>query len=317
MTGRAKLMMRQYRPLMIILVITLVIWTAWAMSESQTYSTQVRVEMVGVDTACYAIISRDSVIELDITSNGYRALTRYFDMRFSPVVVDMSKGKVQPGHASISMHSVISAVRSQFDIPSNIPISSSLDSIKVYYSPREKKGFVPVLGQVDFEFSDGYGLIGEPYLLEDSIWLYGSSESLSKINQISTESAHFRRIRSTDTLRIPIKAAWEKYPDLRVSQPYVSLVVPSGAFYEQEMVLPVSAHTADTSLHLRLYPDKVKVLLLSPNLEDEEELSEDQFQCRVAIDPEHDYAPVRVTRFPGQVRIKKIEPENVQYVIIK
>lgn len=317
MAGRAKLLLRQYRPLMIILVITVAIWMAWAMSESQSYSTRVRVEFVGIDTARYAIVSRDSVVSLDITANGYNTLSRYFDSKRRVVSIDMRKGHLMPNRASISMTAVIDEVRRQFDIPISTPVSSRIDSLRVYYSPRIKKGFVPKLAHVDISFSDGFGLNGQPYMLEDTIWLYGSRESLSRISSLETAPARYSNLHATDTLILPLNPVWERYPDLHVSSGSVSLVVPTSAYAEHVFSLPVHTSAADTSMQIKLYPENVKVWALTPILDNYEPLSEDQLRCSISINMNDDHAKVHVSRFPSYVRIKKIEPETIQYVIIK
>lgn len=316
MSGRDERHMRTYRPLLIILVITVAIWTAWAMSEPQTYSSSVRVEMVGVDTVCNAIVSKDTSVTIDITSNGYKAIGRYFAFHNQRLVLDMGQGKVCSDHASVSMNMVISELRKQFDIPYNTPISSTSDSLRVYYSPRLKKAMVPQLKNLSVNFVGGYGLSGHPYLIEDTVWLYGSQASLDKVNVLHTEKVRLDGMRLTDTIEVGLDPVWRKYPDLRVSKTHVSLVVPSQLYSEQVVSVPIKAVVSDTSLHVKLYPEHVKVHLLVPSGESGQ-WNDDMFKCQVHADLGSEKAHVYVSRFPANARIKKVEPETVQYVFIK
>lgn len=305
----------QYRPLMVILIFTVVIWLAWAMSDTQSYPSQVKVEMVGVDTARFAIVTSDSLLQLNVTSNGYGAIGRYFKTKHRVVTIDMSECDVARNRVSIAVPSVIADVRSQLGLNPNVQITSPMDSLRMQLFPREKKGFVPRLRGVNFDFADSYGLHGNPQILTDTVWLYGSRQSLDKISEICTQPATIAGIGSTDTFVLKLDPVWKKYSDIRVSTESISVRIPTDIFGEQTLVIPV-ATDADSSVHIRLYPEKVRLTVLSPS-EDSKHLMSGQFKCRINIKQGTDKAEVKVVEFPSTVRIIKIEPQTVQYVIIK
>ena len=84
------------------------------------------------------------------------------------------------------------------------------------------------------------------------------------------------------------------------------------------VVVPLDFKAQDTSLQVRLYPESAEILL-DVALKDYKTINEDMFAAEVRYDGDvtKNMLPVQISKFPSNVRIKKIKPEQIQYVIIK
>lgn len=305
-----------YRTLLVIIAITALVWLVWAMSDVQTYPTQVRVEMTGVDKARYAIIKADTMLSIEVESDGFSAMRRYFKLKRHNVRVDMSHAVVSAGHRAVAVHDFIPTLKKQLGLPTSLRVTSGQDSIRLWLAARHSRGFVPKLKDVSFEFTDQCGVYGEPTIYPDTVWLYGSEASLAKIDELYTKPAVVEHISKDDTVRLALEPVWEKYSDLRVSTKRIQLRIPTQQYTEKTFTLPIQLLNGDTNLRVKLYPEQVDVTIWVP-IKDHAKISANQLSASIELHKYEDRAQVMIKDFPSYVRVKNIKPEYVQYVIIK
>ena len=305
-----------YRTLLVIIAITALVWFVWAMSDVQTYPTQVRVEMTGLDTARYAVVKADTMLSIDVESDGFSAMRRYFKLKRHEVMVDMTTASGTAGRLGVAVPDFISSLKEQLGLPSALKVTSSQDSIRIWVSARKSRGYVPKLRNVNFKFTNQCGLYGEPKIYPDTVWLYGSEMSLSKVDELFTKAVTVDGISGNDTVILDLEPVWEKYSDLRVSTKQVELRIPTQPYTEKMFKLPIGVENGDTNLRVKLYPEYVDVTIWVPIKEHSKILAE-QLEASIVLRRNEDRGQVMIKNFPSSVRVKSITPEYVQYVIIK
>lgn len=312
--------LKQYRTFLVLLVVIAVVWFFSKMSSTSVHIESIPVKYEGVDTARFVVTDADSAVRISVEGDGFSTLFHYFRWKGRYLTVSPKQLKKRGAVYSyvVDVNDYKDAISSQYAPFGRYEIVEYKESLTVNMRERHKKGFVPKLEGVEISFADQYGLGGVPRLEPDSIFLYGSEESLAKITSLHTCATKLDIGRESDKYELELDPVWQQYPDLRVSQSKVLLSVPVEAYTEKEFEVKVNFESPDTTMKVKLYPERVTVRVWVPQHDYLTEEAEGMTAVvRYNGDPNLNELPVAISRFPSNVRIKKIEPEKVQYVIIK
>ena len=328
----------KHRHFWVILILTAIVWFVVAMSEHDDYSIDVPVQWEGVDTSRFIVTQADTVLPLVVTSNCFNAIDRYLAVRDRQFVIHVSGDTVvKVGKA------LFEEVNRQLGFAGTHGISSTKEELRFATKERRSKAYVPQLRNVDFIFADQVGLSGEPTITPDTIWLYGDSASLQRIDEVFTAPAAVANIADSGFFMLALEPVWKKYSDLRPSADSVRIFIPAGRYVETTISVPVEftsgisgiikpdvlntdrdygtprrQHSNSSNHQVRLYPDHVNVTLWV-SVNDYQHISETQLQAVVNYDPTSSLTelPVYITRFPAHSRIKSVSPTTISFVIIQ
>ena len=302
-------MLRQ-RSFWIILVLTAVAWLLYTMSETNEYPMRMRVKWSGFDTSRYVVVSCDTVLPVVVTSNCFEAIRVYRVLQRRPFVY------TTPCNTTVKVSDALfNLVARQYGLPNDKVFSSSRETIHLRIVERQGRPFVPTLRDVDFEFADQHGLSGEPYILPDTVWIYGNPASLAQIKEVNTAPAKVSDISDSGFVTLALDPVWMHYSDLHASTDSIKVFLPVGHYVEETVSVPVRL-SSSVDYKVQLYPPTVKVTLwVPPEVSDRIEPS--SIQAQVSYDPAAQTLPVRITRFPANTRIRRVEPSSLQHVIIK
>lgn len=294
-------------------MVSALLWFFSAMSEERTFDGTLRIEWVGFDTARYVIAEADQQVPITITSNGFAAMRNNRALRIHPFRISVAADTV------VQFSDCQRAIVSQVRLHGVRNITSRQATLSLSLSERASHPFVPAIHDVQFEFADGYGLYGRPVVKPDTVWLYGSEETLAKIGQLSIAKTTIDNITTSASYTVPLDPVWERYTDVRPSTTQVEIQVPTAVYSEQTLLLPISLRSEDSDVKLRIYPEQAKVTLWVAD-QNSNHLATDMIRLAVDYDNSNtdgDRLAIRAVSFPDFVRIKKIEPEEVRFVIIK
>lgn len=305
--------MLKSRPFWVILLFTAVVWVMVTMSEHSDYPLQLRVEWTGFDTARYVVADADTVLPLTINSNCFNAITRHRMAKRQPYRISVVADTV----VRLS-DAVLGEVLRQMGFMGCHEVTSSVESLHLRLSERLRKAFVPQLSGVEFHFADQFGLSGEPRLEPDTVWLYGDSASLSKVDRLATLPASIHGISASGYCPLLLDTAWRSSPNLRCSADTLRLYIPVERYIEKSFSVPVAFLCADPQVRARIYPDRVTVTLWVSR-DNYAALYDDMVEAVAEYTPDapEQVLPVRIARFPAFARVKQVEPSTLQYVIIK
>lgn len=313
--------LKQSRAFIFAVVAIAIVWVVTAMAEEKRFRESYVVAYDNIDTAQYAILHTDSILTMDISSNGFRTFSRQTKGQNSTIHIDLSQlFEKHKGDSvfSITLHTeeYLDIIKSQLDMRGVSEVSLVSEQLHLSYALRERKAFVPDISLVSFNFDKMAGLNGEPRLTPDTVFLYGSRESLAKIESIAAKEQTINDIKESGEYKIELDDSWKKYPDLRISTNEVSLFIPVETFVEKSITLPVTLTDKNDNSQWNLYPAEVSVTLLVPESKVE---SIDLSHCVVAAstkDCTDKHLTPQLTKFPSCVRLKSITPEKIQYIII-
>ena len=300
-----------------------------AMSDKREYTLPVKVKMTGFDTKRYAVVSADTTMVLQVESTGFRALLLSLKKESMTFVLDVKNEAVRRYSRErdpvVDLYRVaaVSDISTQLsDMLSFVGVrylGSTKDSISIVLNERRSKTFHPDLSNLKINYSDGYGLYGEPMVSPAEVTLYGSSEVLDAIDKVGVCPVVLNNVCETGNYQVSIDSCWKTLGDIYSSTNSLTINIPVKRYVERQYVVPVMVADADSSRDLHLYPDHVKLRVWVVQ-EDVSTVSADNF--RVSVDYREILSgasklKLRVNRFPRNVRVRKVDPEEIEYVIIK
>ena len=109
--------LRQSRAFIFSLMAIFVIWLVSSMSEQKTFREQYRIYFDGIDNEKYATLATDSILALDITSNGFYAFRRGIEKNKS-IHIDVSNLIDRTQHdikLELDINEYIDIIRRQID----------------------------------------------------------------------------------------------------------------------------------------------------------------------------------------------------------
>lgn len=312
--------LRQSRAFFFTLIVIALVWLVSNMSEKRTYRERYRVQFEGYDTLAFVAVSADTTVTLEVESNGFYALHRSLSPQrvLSFNIAKQMKGKKsEPILLTVNTDERSEEITEQVDMRGISSLHVVEHQLGLQLMRRERKAFVPDISDVNFKFEGLQGLCGNPQLSPDTVWLYGSSASLAKIEQLRAEPQTIERITRSGSYEIRLKPVWEQYPDVRISSPTVKVYLPVEMFVERSITVPLTVLADDTLHRINLYPTEVSVKYMVPMTE-YNKYHADDFRVTVKVDDSKNaYLSPVVSQFPSRVRIKGISPSEVQYIVIK
>ena len=309
------------KPFLGCLLITVVFWMVQTLSDTYEYEKLYPIEFSGYDKQKYSFIMADTVINLSVKSTGFQYITGLFD-RNGKIIFDVNNENYYETAGNrvyaLSLKDNKDAIKDQIVFLRQKEMQFQTDTVRMLLARRAAKRVKLEVENVDFLFEPQYGLYGKPTITPDSIGIYGSEKSLEKITKIETARQTIRKINKTGFYNLKLKSPADKYPDVQLSTDYVRIHLPVEKYTEMRVVVPLDFKAQDTPLQVRLYPESVEILL-DVALKDYKTINEDIFAAEVRYDGDvtKNMLPVQISKFPSNVRIKKIKPEQIQYVIIK
>ena len=309
------------KPFLMCLFITIVFWMVQTLSDTYEYEKIYPIEFNGYDTQKFAFIFSDTAMVVSVKSTGFQYFSDLFTkngkINFEVADNDYYESKGNRVYA-ISLKDNKDRIREQIAFLRQKETQFPIDTIRLVLAKRATKKVKPIVKDVTFEFAPQYGLYGHPMIYPDSIEIYGSEKTLENITFIPTRKQIVKNISNTGLYKLRLQSLLEKYPDLQLSTEYINIHLPIEKYTEMTMTIPLNFKTEDTSMHARLYPENVEVVL-DVALKDYKNITKEMFEAEVIYDNDvtKSMLPVLLSRFPSNVRVKQIKPEQVQYVIIK
>ncbi len=144
-----------------------------------------------------------------------------------------------------------------FLLPPEITLmDSSPDSIAIEIDVISEKK-IKVIPDVDIEYSDGYGQIGETSILPDSVIIRGAKSILDTLNEWTTEKKKF--VETSKPLNTTLKLTEPQEYILSLEQNEINYIINVQPFAEKTF--------PGINIEIRLSPPNREVILIPPKLD--------------------------------------------------
>lgn len=290
---------------------------------SETFTTQIvfPVKYTGFPKGKVLLNEVDSIIKVEVHEQGFLLLGHKYLSNIEPFTIDLGNYRIhRQGNVfqtSVNTSSWAHNLISEYGIKGDI-VSVYPDTILFQFA---NEGFktVHVVADVETSFKKQYFLYDSVKITPSKITIAGLPAQIDSIDFIYTEKANFSNldVSISEKLKL-VKPAGIQYLTMDIEEVVLSLNVEK--FTEGEINVPLKIIHNPKNYRIKLFPDKVKITYLIA-LTDFKKINPDLFSPVVdasEISESHDKKlTVKVRTFPHFTRINKIEPAEVEFIILK
>ena len=295
------------------LVISSVLW--FLIKLSKDYTTQSVFTLVYTEAPVNKWVStQEQTVKFSFVADGFVTLRhRFLPKRKRVVVIPLSEVtyRLEGGFTySYSSQYVAERLAHSLNIPSgNVTINDDKQFFNMEdLQSKELELVVPL----EITTQRQYFLYGRPEVVPDHVTVFGPKNLLDTLSRMVTEP--FRESNASGTLHRSLSL------DLldgavRCEQDHVEVTVHVEQYTEMDIDVPVGV---TDSLTMRFFPETVKVKCMIP-IRDYASVSSASFHVLVdtaRLHRKEPLLPVRLSDCPAHVQVVKIEPEQVEYLIL-
>ena len=259
----------------------------------------------------------DSLISLNISSGSLELITLKYLSRRTPVKIDLSNVKLnRDGNlftATIPTYDISRKLISRMSVPDN-RVTVTPESITLEFESIAGVR-VKVIPKLILEFDKQFQLSKDLQIMPDCVTVVGPQEVISKIEFIETTRKEVRNINQSQTVNVLLSLP-ENSQEVKCIPESVNVVLTVDKFTESEIEIPIICN--DPGAGIKTFPEKVKITYFV-TLENYKRIDEKMFIANVIYSKEQPSEKLKVSllQYPSFIKIIKIEPEEVEYLIIK
>lgn len=259
----------------------------------------------------------DSLLSLNVSSGSLAIATLKYLGGKKPVRIDLKNVKLSRENnkftAVISMQETARKLINRMSVPEEkVTINPEYLNIEFESISGVKMKVVP---RLILEFDKQYQLSQDMQVIPDSVTLAGPAELISKISYVETVRKEVKKINKTQTVSVPLSIP-ENTGELRCIPENVSVVLTVDKFTESEIEIPIVYSGQDHAI--KTFPEKVKVTYFV-TLENYKRITTEMFLADVSFSGEENPEKLKINlvQYPSFIKIIKIEPLEVEYLLIK
>lgn len=303
---------------LVCLAISVFIWFLIALSKESYISLDYPIEFINAPADMVLVNQPDSVLSFRISSGGFELFTiRYLSAR-KPIVVDLENINIEKRDdffTGVYNTSRLSGeVRKQYRFSENL-VSISPENIYFKFELLSGK-FVPVVSALKLDFQQQFRLVDSIVFEPAEVKVVGPRNLIDKIDRVKTTADLVSSIEG------PVSSACD------LEKPFANeqlVLVPSRVEYslnaerftETTLLIPVTSSRNDVIV--KTFPEEVSITILV-SLDNYKRVDPDLFTAVVelpAVQNEKSKAIVRLDKIPVFVEVTKIEPSEVDFLVIK
>jgi len=174
---------------------------------------------------------------------------------------------------------------------------------------------VKVIPDLDLTFAQQYQFSDSVQIIPDSVTINGPKNVINKIRYIETESINLQNVSESQTVISQLKLP-ESANNLKLVPTEVEVSFTVDKFTESTIEVPIKYFHENT--RIKTYPENV-ILTYLVSLKNFNRVDIDMFKATVnySDDINSRKLKVEISHSPSFVKITKIEPEEVEFLIIK
>ncbi|MBN2175511.1 MAG: hypothetical protein JW731_15380 [Bacteroidales bacterium] len=303
---------------LVCLAISVFIWFLIVLSKESYTTVNYPIIYKNIPNRMVLVNHPDSFLTFRIASEGFELFTLKYLTRKKPVEIDLSRLNLRK-EGSLFV-STFPTTEISGSIIQKLNLSEELIDItpgNIYFRFEPLTGKkVKVVPDLELNFKKQFQLSDSASVHPDCVNVVGPKNIVGNISFIKTEKTVVRNIEGKTTLRAKlINPKMEQQVKLIPEE--VEIIIPVEKYTEAVIDVPVSGRTID-NLKMKTFPEMVKVTY-TVSLSDYERVNNDMFIASVHYDPDSTKAqlPVYLSRKPSFINVIRIEPEMVEYIVLK
>lgn len=217
--------------------------------------------------------------------------------------------------AEINTYKFTKQIAEQLEIQQD-DITINPDTVILFFIDKYQKT-VPVKLNLMLSFEKQFELSSKVKFVPDSITITGTKKDLDAISYIETEFISLRNLNKNKYLTIKLLKPGSS-DRIDISTDKVTCNISVDKFTEETLKVPVSLINNPKVKSIRIFPDKIEITF-TVALNDYNKVNTSMFRAvadyKEMKDNENNKIKVKILSKPEMVKITRIKPEKVEYII--
>lgn len=262
----------------------------------------------------------DSLLTIGLNAKGFELLSARYLHGKRNLIVNCKDERIRHNSGGFFMRIAVSRLLPQISqqLPSSRSFASiSPDTITLRFSEAIRKK-VPVMLRLTSSFRKQYQLYDRVQLKPDSVFVTAAPSVLDTLRFIESETVTRTNLDESQRFPIPLKLPLRP-GQMRLSADTVEVFIPVEKYTEADFIIPIEVKGTSPKTLLKSFPDKCTITCMVP-VKDFRSIDASMFAVSVSFDPSQIKAKklkVKLTLSPRRIKILKISPEEVEFIIVK
>lgn len=191
------------------------------------------------------------------------------------------------------------------------------DTLYFDFSTRSVKK-VPVRVVKNIQFQNQYDISAKIQLIPEYVTVSGPFDDLVQFDVWDTEKLNVKNVNGTISANIPLKRPSKA--NINIYPSVIEVKIPVDEFTEMSMNVPVKILNNKTYRDIKLLPNNVKITFMAA-LSNFPKIERNSFEASVNLanwaEKGYPQLPVKLSRFPDYCKIIRIEPQAIDFLILK
>jgi hypothetical protein len=312
---------KKFSVFLVCLLISIIIWFTLKLSDDYDKVIQVPVNFTYLPKNKVLTYVSDSVLQVEVLDKGSNIFRMIYIEQMTPVNISLKYLPIYPKGGGvyqgiINTSLLINEIEREQSLLGKV-ISVSPDSLYLLFE-TEKSVKIPVKSNFDLTFEKEFMEYGQPVFSPDSVVVKGPERIISGLDSANLGTISVEKLNENYT--------GEKYFEkdslnqgLTFHPDNVNYTIPVEKFTEAEVEVPIKIINSN-GLQAKTFPDKVRVYY-NVALKDYSKIEPGMIQAIVDLSSidlaREDRVKVVLENFPEYIHINKINPEKVEFIIIK
>ncbi|MCF8378291.1 MAG: hypothetical protein K9H49_01865 [Bacteroidales bacterium] len=302
---------------LVCLLISIVIWFLIVLSKQSSTTLEYQVIFKNYPSDLVLVNNPDSILSFKIATAGFELLTLKYLTRKKPIIVDLAGLNYSRDGVyytvSYSTAQLSASVLNHMNFSEEL-VSISPESILFRFEKLTGKK-VPVKPNLELSFAQQYKLADSIQLFPDSILVSGPKhliESIQYVETVRTQVSNIKdKVKTEAVLKNPLSDG-----TIKLGQSKVEVLIKSTKFTEFSLNLKINA--IPLGLKVKTFPEEVRVTYFV-SLEDFKRIDPAMFKATINVSEAttNNIQQVKISEYPSFVEITRIEPSEVEYLVLK
>lgn len=307
---------------LICLVISSSIWFLTKFASQYPVEIRYSLKFSGVPEDRVLVNQSDSVLRINVKASGFALLKHQYFNKTKPFEVNVGQfiGLLKGESADVTVDSDLIA-RQIKETQGGIPgtIEYVFPEALVFRLDRGNFKEVPLIPDVSYTLMKQYFAYDSLMVEPSTVRIFGISEDLSKINYVKTAPLKLDNLSESVDRAVEILNP-RQTGGIRVEPTSARITLQVEKFTEAGIEVPIQPVNLPSGMRVKLFPEKVTVYYMVA-LKDFKRIDPEMFNCKVNLSKLKEQTgqriSVEVTNSPSYVKLQRVAPPDVEFIILK
>ena len=311
---RRRLFSKKIATFMICLGVASLLWVVHALNINYKYSLSVPVQFLNLPTNKLIVGDLPEKLQIDIKASGLKLVLISLKKNINQLTIDFNSLKTNAKSHAYSISN------GNFNLKSAINFDVDILKIRpdtLFFSLNKGNSkLIPVRVNVLLNCALGYSIISKPIITPAYINVTGDSIALSKLDTVYTQLINLKEVNQNYSTTIALK---KTVSGINYTTKDVQVSFEVDRLTEAKLKIPIQVQNKRTKELIKLMPEFVTIRFLVA-MKEYDNIDVNSFKATVnynQIKLKQKTLAVEITRMPSDVKILKIEPSNISYLIYK